>query len=95
MTRYFEKVLVANRGEIAVRILRSCQELGIRTVAVCSAADRQAKHARLADEVVEIGPASPLESYLRIDRILAAARQTGAQDSQSPCCVQGWYTSFE
>jgi len=79
MRRWFDKILVANRGEIAVRVLRSCRELGIRSVAVCSAADRRALHASLADEVVEIGPASPLESYLRIDRILEAARETGAQ----------------
>ena len=79
MKPYFDKILVANRGEIAVRVLRSCRELGIATVAVCSEADRRALHAKLADEVVEIGPASPLESYLRGDRILEAARQTGAQ----------------
>jgi acetyl-CoA carboxylase biotin carboxylase subunit len=75
----FRKVLVANRGEIAVRILRSCRELGIATVAVCSEAERGALHAQLADEVVVIGPPPPLESYLRIDRILDAARQTGAE----------------
>jgi len=75
----FKKILVANRGEIAVRVLRSCRELGIATVAVCSEADRQALHVSLADEVVEIGPASPLESYLRGDRILDAARRTGAE----------------
>jgi len=77
--QFFKKILVANRGEIAVRVLRGCRELGIATVAVCSEADRDAMHAKLADEVVEIGPASPLESYLRQDRILKAARRTGAQ----------------
>jgi 3-methylcrotonyl-CoA carboxylase alpha subunit len=79
MRRWFDKILVANRGEIAVRVLRSCRELGIRSVAVCSEADRRALHVSLADEVVEIGPASPLESYLRVDRILDAAQRTGAQ----------------
>ncbi len=79
MEPLFGKILVANRGEIAVRVLRGCQELGIRTVAVCSEADRQALHAKLADEVVEIGPASPLESYLRADAIIDAARRTGAE----------------
>jgi acetyl-CoA carboxylase biotin carboxylase subunit len=77
--RTFEKILVANRGEIAVRVLRCCRELSIATVAVCSEADRQALHARLADETVEIGPAPPLESYLNIARIIAAAQATGAQ----------------
>ncbi|MFH1843665.1 MAG: acetyl-CoA carboxylase biotin carboxylase subunit [bacterium] len=75
----FQKILIANRGEIAVRVLRACRELGIESVAVCSEADRNAMHAKLADEVVEIGPAPPLESYLRQDRILEAASQTGAQ----------------
>ncbi len=77
--RTIEKLLVANRGEIAVRVARACREMGIRTVAVASDADRTAFHARFADEVVEIGPAPAAESYLVIDKILDAARRTGAQ----------------
>ncbi|MDT8367687.1 MAG: acetyl-CoA carboxylase biotin carboxylase subunit [Longimicrobiales bacterium] len=75
----FEKVLVANRGEIAIRILRAAREMGIRTVAVYSEADRAAPHLRFADEAIEIGPAASAESYLRIDRILEAAARTGAE----------------
>ena len=72
------RVLVANRGEIAVRVIRACREMGIGTVAVCSEVDRQALHAQLADQVVVIGPAEPGQSYLRQDRILEAARATDA-----------------
>jgi acetyl-CoA carboxylase, biotin carboxylase subunit len=75
----FEKVLIANRGEIALRIIRACQELGIRTVAVYSEADRESLHVRFADEDVCIGPASSTESYLNIPRIIAAAEITGAE----------------
>jgi geranyl-CoA carboxylase alpha subunit len=75
----FDKILIANRGEIAVRIIRSCRARGIRTVAVVSTADRNALHARLADEAVEIGAAPPRDSYLNIERIIAAARATAAQ----------------
>jgi acetyl-CoA carboxylase, biotin carboxylase subunit len=74
----FDKVLVANRGEIASRVLRACRESGLRTVAVCSEADRDSPYTRLADEVREIGPAKVTESYLNLDRILEAARATGA-----------------
>ena len=74
----FQKVLVANRGEIALRILRACREMGLPTVAVFSEADRDAGYVAHADEAVEIGPAPARESYLRIDRILEAARETKA-----------------
>lgn len=73
-----EKVLIANRGEIALRILRACKELGIRTVAVYSKADRDLMHVRLADEAVCIGPASPTDSYLNIPSIISAAEVTDA-----------------
>ncbi len=73
------KILVANRGEIALRIIRACQELGIRSVAVYSDADAQAPHVREADEAVPIGPAAASESYLRGDRLIEAARATGAE----------------
>lgn len=75
----FSKILIANRGEIAVRIIRGARELGVRTVAVYSDADALAPHVRLADEAVRLGPAPSAESYLRIDRILEAARSTGAE----------------
>jgi acetyl-CoA carboxylase biotin carboxylase subunit len=74
----FSKVLIANRGEIAVRIIRACRELGLQTVAVYSEADRSALHVRYADEAFEIGPAPSRESYLRGDRIIDVARRTGA-----------------
>ena len=74
----FEKILVANRGEIAVRIIRACREMGISTVAVCSETDKDALHAQLADESVCIGPDVAKDSYLNMERILAAAVATGA-----------------
>ena len=67
------KILIANRGEIALRIVRACRELGIRTLAVYSEADEQSLHVQLADEAICIGPAAGNESYLRADRILSAA----------------------
>lgn len=73
-----EKILIANRGEIAVRIIRACREMGIETVAVYSEADREALHTQLADEAVCIGPAASSESYLSMERILSAAIVTGA-----------------
>jgi acetyl-CoA carboxylase biotin carboxylase subunit len=75
----FEKVLIANRGEIALRIQRACRELGIKTVAVHSEADREAKYVRLADESVCIGPASSAQSYLNVPSIISAAEVTGAE----------------
>ncbi|MGC2192291.1 MAG: acetyl-CoA carboxylase biotin carboxylase subunit [Candidatus Dormiibacterota bacterium] len=74
----FGTVLVANRGEIAVRVIRACRDLGLRSVAVYSEADRGALHVRLADSAVEIGPAPPSESYLNLERIIKAAREAGA-----------------
>ncbi|HUF51574.1 MAG TPA: acetyl-CoA carboxylase biotin carboxylase subunit [Longimicrobiales bacterium] len=75
----FRKVLIANRGEIALRIIRACREMGIRTVAVYSEADRESLHVRFADEDICIGPAPARDSYLNIPRIIAAAEITGAE----------------
>jgi len=73
-----KKILIANRGEIALRIIRTCKEMGIRTVAVYSTADKESLHVRFADEAVCIGPPSSRDSYLNIPRILAAAEVTNA-----------------
>jgi acetyl/propionyl-CoA carboxylase alpha subunit len=74
----FDKVLVANRGEIARRVMRTCKRLGIRTVAVYSEADREAPHVSDADEAVLVGPPPPKDSYLSIEAIVAAVAKTGA-----------------
>ncbi len=76
--RRIEKLLIANRGEIAARIMRTCESMGIATVAVFSDADADAPFVRQADEAVRLGPAPSAESYLRTDRIIAAAKRTGA-----------------
>ncbi len=75
----FQKILIANRGEIAVRIIRACRELGIQTVAVYSEADKDSLHTMLADEAVCIGPASPAESYLKMENIISATIASGAE----------------
>src|SRR5260370_13537117 len=76
--RRIRKVLVATRGEIAVRVIRACREAGIASVAVFSEADREALHVQMADEDYPIGPPAPAESYLAIDRLVAAAKEAGA-----------------
>src|SRR6476620_6788842 len=75
----FKKILIANRGEIALRVIRACRELGVQTVAVYSEADATAPHVREANEAVLIGPAPSSESYLKGERIIEAAKKTGAE----------------
>jgi acetyl/propionyl-CoA carboxylase alpha subunit len=79
VTPPFRRVLVANRGEIAIRIIRACRELGVEAIAVFSDVDRDAPHVRAADRAERIGPAAPAESYLSVDAILEAARRSGAE----------------
>jgi len=74
----FQKILIANRGEIALRIIRTCKEMGIKTVAIYSTADRESLHVRFADEAVCIGPAASSQSYLSIPKIMAAVEITNA-----------------
>ena len=74
----FKKILIANRGEIALRVIRTCKEMGIQTVAVYSTADAESIHVKFADEAVCIGPAPSSDSYLRISNIIAAAEITNA-----------------
>lgn len=78
-----DKIVIANRGEIALRILRACKELGIKTVAVHSSADRDLKHVLLADETVCIGPAPSVKSYLNIPAIISAAEITACSSNPS------------
>ena len=75
----FDKILIANRGEIACRVIRTCREMGVATVAVFSSADRNSRHAEMAHEAVRIGAAPSAESYLNIPAIIEAAQRTGAQ----------------
>jgi len=75
----FEKILIANRGEIACRVIRTARDMGIKTVAVYSDADDGAMHMKMADEAVHIGPSAAAESYLIIEKIIDACKQTGAQ----------------
>jgi acetyl-CoA carboxylase biotin carboxylase subunit len=80
----FEKVLIANRGEIAVRVIRACKELNIRTVAVYSEADANSMHVHLADEAICIGKGPSSESYLRIDRIISAPPKSPTSTPSTP-----------
>ena len=79
----FKKILIANRGEIAVRVMRACREMGIATVAVYSDVDRAALHVRKSDEAYPIGPAAASESYLRMDKILDVAKTIGGGGDSS------------
>src|SRR6201996_5883660 len=78
-SKLFKKILIANRGEIAVRVIRACREMGIESVVVYSDADRRALHVRKSDYAYHIGPSPASESYLRIDKILEVAKRSGAE----------------
>ena len=78
-TKMFKKILIANRGEIACRVIKTAKKMGIKTVAVYSEADKEARHVQMADEAVFIGPAPSRESYLVMDRIIQACKDTGAE----------------
>ncbi len=77
--KYFDKVLIANRGEIAIRVMRACRELGIETVGIYSTPDKNALHAKYADEAFHIGEGHPSKSYLNIDRIIEIGEISGAE----------------
>ena len=89
MSPVFKKILVANRGEIACRIIRTAHDMGIKVVAIYSDADKQAKHVIMADEAAYIGPSPSAQSYLLIDRIVEVAKQASAE-AIHPCLL---YTS--
>ncbi len=80
----FDKILIANRGEIACRVIKSARKMGIKTVAIYSDADRNALHVKMADEAVHIGPPPANQSYIVIDKVMDAIRQTGAQAVHPP-----------
>ena len=86
----FKKILIANRGEIACRVIKTCRKMGIKTVAVYSDADEGAVHARMADEAVHIGKAPAAESYLVIDRIIEVAKARGAESTGNKRRERGW-----
>src|SRR5512139_2299692 len=77
--KYFEKLLIANRGEIAIRVMRACRELDIETVAIYSSADKNALHVKYADEAFHVGEAPPSKSYLNMERIIEVAKKSGAE----------------
>ena len=77
--RFFDKILIANRGEIAIRVMRACRELGIETVAIYSTPDGNALHVKYADEAFHVGEAPPAKSYLNMERILDIAKKSGAE----------------
>ena len=86
----FKKILIANRGEIALRIIRTCREMDIQTVAVYSEADKDSLHVKFADEAVCIGPAQSAQSYLEIKNIMAAAEITNAEAIQEYADLGRW-----